>query len=216
MAADGTGAAVRLTESAVSQIPSDVTPDGTQVIFMGATPNRGSDLRLLTRPEAGAAAAAAQVTALVETRFGEGGGVVSPDGHWLAYGANNSGEFEIYVRPFPSVGGELSQISTSGGTQAAWARDGREIYYRARDGAVMAVPVMATTDTWRAGTPTRLFSGTYYGAGPDQIGLGRQYDVGADGRFLMIKETAPASGAPTSLTLVLNWLEEVKRLVPRN
>lgn len=81
------------------------------------------------------------VTPLVETRFDERGGVVSPEGRWLAYESNRSGTYEIYVQPFPNVDGGLWQVSTGGGVQPLWARSGRELFYIAPDDALMAVPV---------------------------------------------------------------------------
>ena len=97
-AADGTGSATRLTESANQQIPTGTTADGTRVVFQELTPTRQRDLRLLTLTPT------PRVEPLLETPFDERGGIVSPDGRWLAYESNSSGRFEIYVRPFPNVG----------------------------------------------------------------------------------------------------------------
>ena len=105
------------------------------------------------------------VTPLLETRFDEGGGALSPDGRWLAYESNSSGRNEVYVRPFPNVGDGQWQISTGGGVQALWARSGRELFYVANDEALMAVPVMTGDGAWRAGTPTVVFKGGYFTGG---------------------------------------------------
>ena len=151
---------------------------------------------------------------LLETRFDERVASVSPDGRWLAYESNSSGRFEIYVRPFPGVGDGLWQVSTGGGIQARWAHNGRELFYLAPDGALMAVPVAPHGDAWSAGTPTKLFDGHYYdGAGTN---VSWQYDVTADGqRFLMIKDSGgDQAAAPQNLIVVQNWFEELKRLVP--
>ena len=154
------------------------------------------------------------VTPLVQTPFSERNGEVSPDGRWLAYEANDSGRFEIYVRPFPDVAKGLWQVSTDGGTRPLWARNGQELFYLTATGALMRVGV-ARGPTWAATAPTKLFEGRY---GAAAFHSGRTYDVSADGRrFLMIKGTAgdDPNGTPASMVVVLNWTEELKRLVPR-
>ena len=121
--------------------------------------------------------------------------------------------FEIYVRPFPNVGGGQWQVSTAGGTRPLWARSGKELFYVGADGALLRVPVEASGATWNAGTPTKLLEGRYYtGDGTS----GRTYDVSPDGqRFLMIKAPGTDAGAaPPALIVVQHWDEELKRLVP--
>ena len=104
-------------------------------------------------------------------------------------------------------------MSTGGGMQPLWARNGRELFYVAPDGALMAVPVDARGSTWSAGPAVRLFNGRYYNGG-DTVSS-RQYDVSLDGQqFLMIKQGARNSDAATSIIVVQNWFEELKRLVP--
>ena len=140
-------------------------------------------------------------------------GEISPDGRWLAYQSNESNQDEIYVRPFPSVGDGRWPISTGGGTQPLWAPNGRELFYR-HGNSLLSVPV-ETTRTFSAGTPTTVFEGPYFS--PPAGLAGRTYDVSRDGqRFLMIKD-APAgdpNAAAASIVVVLNWTEELKRLVP--
>ena len=115
-----------------------------------------------------------QVTPLLQTKFDEFNGVVSPDGRWLAYDSNSSGDSsEIYVRPFPGVGGGQSPVSTAGGTKPLWARNGKELFYVGADRALWRVPVEASGKTWNAGTPTKLFDARYFSAGT----AGRTYDV---------------------------------------
>jgi hypothetical protein len=154
-----------------------------------------------------------QVSPLVATRFDEGGGVVSPDGHWLAYESNSTGTHEVYVRPFPGVDAGLWQVSSGGGVQPLWARNGRELFYVAPDGALMVVAVEARGQLWSAGAPTRLVEGRYYRG--DQTASSRQYDVSSDGqRFVMIKEEARAADDATSIFVVQNWFTDLRRLVP--
>jgi serine/threonine-protein kinase len=210
--ADGTGSATRLLESPNVQHPTDVTPDGSQVVFYEITSDQQRDIRLLTL------GAKPKVTPLVATRFDERGGVVSPDGRWLAYDSNTSGTYEVYVRPFPAVDDGFWQVSTGGGGHPLWARSGRELFYVAADGALMAAPVEASGSVWVPTVPSRLFDGSrYHGYGAAggfslEATLTRSYDVTADGqRFLMIKGEAPETR--TGIVVVQNWSEELKRLV---
>jgi serine/threonine-protein kinase len=204
-AADGTGTAERLTTSSNSQSPTGITPDGTAVVFNELVPTRGSDLLQL------ALDGTHRVTPLLQTKFDERNGIVSPDGRWLAYSSNSSGSLEIYVRPYPDVGGGQWQISTAGGRMPLWARSGRELFYVGVGGAVFRVAVDASGAMWNAGTPTKLFEGRYFSGG----GSGRTYDVSPDGqRFLMIKAPGGDGGAAVALVVVQHWDEELKRLVP--
>ena len=202
-AADGTGAAERLTTSSNPQFPTGIAPDGTAVIFDEETPTMGRDLLRL------ALDGSRRVTPLLQTKFDERNGMVSPDGRWLAYASDSSGRPEIYVRPFPNAGGQW-QASTGGGRTPLWARNGKELFYVAPDGALMRVPGEASGATWNAGTPTKLLEGRYFTPG----GAGRPYDVSPDGqRFLMIK-AAGADATAASIIVVQHWQEELKRLVP--
>jgi hypothetical protein len=104
-------------------------------------------------------------------------------------------------------------VSTSGGDQPLWASDGRELFYRAEDGAIMAVRIDAADAGWNAGPPTPLVSPGYFTGNP--FWVSRQYDVTRDGRrFVVIKEAVPDETPTRALVLVQNWSEELKRLVP--
>jgi len=117
--------------------------------------------------------------------------------------SNESGRKEIYVQPYPGPGGKW-QISTDGGTEPLWSRSGREVFYRS--GNKMLAVETTTHPGFSAGKPRVLFEGQYLMAV-----TGPAYDASADGqRFLMVKE--PLS--PTQINVVLNWSEELKRLVP--
>ena len=143
----------------------------------------------------------------------EGNAEVSPDGRWIAYDSDESGQFEIYVRPYPDAyAGGRWQISSGGGKQPLWSRDGRELFYRDFDGALLAASV-TLTPTFAPGPVVKLFeNANYFGSGSSISG--RTYDLSLDGsRFLMIKQEATA-GEAAALVVVLNWFEELKRLVP--
>ena len=135
-------------------------------------------------------------------RFSEQGSRLSPDGRWLAYTSNESSRTEVYVQAFPGPGGKW-QISTEGGNEPQWSRDGRELYYR--NGDRMMVVTIETQPAFRASAPRVLFEGRYARIGWPQA----NYDVAADGRFLMIR--GDEQTLPTTLRAVLNWSEELRR-----
>ena len=146
---------------------------------------------------------------LLATESRETGPSISPDGNWIAYASDETGQSEVYVQRFPGLG-DKEPISTDGGQQPLWSPDGSELFYRGPRG-MMAVPV-DTEPTFSAGDPEVLFEQQYSYFRQD-----RTYDVAPDGRFLMIKEgaTTDDGSAPTAqITVVLNWFEELQRLVP--
>ncbi|MGH6692691.1 MAG: TolB family protein, partial [Gammaproteobacteria bacterium] len=204
-AADGTGVAERLVEG-TDAFPTSFSPDGTQLLFGQVTPSTGFDIGILSL-EGGRRA-----VPLVKTSFNELNAEVSPDGHSLAYQSNESGQHEIYVRPFPEIDRGRWQVSTSGGRMPVWARSGKELFYLEPSGALMSVPIESGR-TFRAGNPAKLVEGGYVAP---LLEAYRTYDVSADSqRFLMIKEAEIDKTATTrEIVIVQHWLEELKRLVP--
>jgi serine/threonine-protein kinase len=205
-AADGTGTVERLTTSGAAQYPTSISPDGTRVFFRDDNPKSRRDVAMIAldgqRP----------IQPLFQTPFDEENAEISPDGHWLAYQSNESGQNQVIVRPFPKVDDGRWQISTTGGSRPAWARSGKELFYLDANNLLMTVPVQ-TSPTFSAGNPAKVFEGRYLV--PNN---GRTYDVSPDGqRFVMIKGPAidERSKAPSaSIVVVLNWLEELKQRVP--
>ena len=111
---------------------------------------------------------------------------ISPDGRYLAYQSDESGRYEVYVRPFPQVDRGRWQISTGGATRPVWARSGRELFYLDESGALTAVPVQTSGPTFIVGSPATVFDTKYVEPNP-----ARHYDVSPDGqRFLMLKDSA--------------------------
>jgi eukaryotic-like serine/threonine-protein kinase len=205
-AADGSGAVERLTESPNTQYPTAVSPDGRRLIFSEDAPTTGNDVWVIELD------GTRRATALLQSPFVERNGIISPDGRWLAYEANDSGRFEVYVRPFPDVNSGHWQVSTTGGTRPIWARSGQELVYVSPTGAIMGVGV-ARGPSWAATTPTLLVKEGYFTI---PIWWGRSYDMSPDGqRFLMIKEGgADGTAPPATIIVVQHWVEELKRLVP--
>ena len=149
---------------------------------------------------------------LLATEFNELNADVSPDGHWIAYQSDESGQYEVYVRPFPNVDeGGQRQVSRGGGTRPLWARDRRELFYL--DSGQRLTSVSFRIDpSLDFDNPELILEESYF------VSVGRTYDVSPDGeRFLMIKEGGAGDGTPPAeFILVQNWLEELKRLVPTN
>ena len=203
---DAAAAADRLTESPNAQSGTSLTPDGRSLVFTEVRADTGEDVMQLRLD------GTKTITPLIQTPFAERNGIVSPDGRWLAYEANDSGRFEIFVRPFPDINAGRWQLSSSGGTRPLWSRDSRELLYVAGTGAIMRVGVSPSA-SWVATTPTVVVKEGYatLSANP-----GRTYDISLDGqRLLLIKQAATT--APSSrrgLIVVLNWAEELKRLSP--
>ena len=156
-----------------------------------------------------------RVTPLVQSSFIERNGTISPDGRWLAYEANESGRFEIYVRPFPEVNSGRWQVSTGGGTRPLWARSAQELVFVSPTGELMRVGVAAGVSWGAATKPTLLLKKGYF---TNPVWWSRMYDIAPDGqRFLMIKEeSTEGPAAPASLIIVQHWFEELKRIVPPN
>jgi Tol biopolymer transport system component len=137
----------------------------------------------------------------------------SSDGRWLAYGSDETGQYEVYVQAYPGHG-DKHRISRDGGRSPVWARNGRELFYQARTLGSAEVPMMAvdidTTNGFRSYEPRVLFSNRFGTTTPV-----RSYDVSADGqRFMMAKDEPNPVSPVTSVHIVLNWLEELKQRVP--
>ncbi len=131
-------------------------------------------------------------------------GVWSPDGRWVAYASDESGRWEIYVEPYPGPGPK-TMISTNGGYQPLWSRDGKELFYRC--GYKMIAGTIETKPEFRVTRCEELFEAPYL-CRVNRI----DYDVAPDGRFLMIQDSQEPT--PVSVNVVLNWFEQLKRLAP--
>jgi hypothetical protein len=152
------------------------------------------------------------VTPLVRTPAAERNGIVSPDGRWLAYEANDSGSLEIYVRPYPDVTSGRWQVSTGGGERPLWSRDGRELFYVSPTSALMRVGVERAA-SWAATTPTMLLKDGSVVPRPQNPG--RNYDISPNGqRFLVAKPVSAPNAPPPQLVVVQRFDEMLKRLVP--
>ena len=203
--ADGTGEVEPLVDEPTRQYPQSFLPDGSALVFEDQ--NSGNDLAMLSLEGERTA------TLLLHTEFAERNATLSPDGRWMAYQSDESGQVEVYVRPFPDVDARRLPVSNDGGKWPLWAPDGRELFYFGAQ-AVMSVAI-ETEPTFALGTRERLFD-----TAPYVTDLGnRRAAIHPDGqRFLVLKELEGSDDTlgPQSVILVLNWFEELKRLVPTN
>ena len=209
-AASGAGAEEVLVASSQTKLPTDWSADGRFLLYFSVDPQTNADLWVLSLE------GDRTPWVFLKTPFDERDGTFSPDGRWVAYSSNESGRHEIYIRPFAGpaasatsasqVGGQW-QVSSAGGTYPRWRRDGRELYYLAPNGAMMAALVTVTDVTLAPGAPVALFPTRILGGGADAA-VGRQYDVTRDGRFL-INTVLEEAAAP--ITLIQHWAPEAKK-----
>jgi dipeptidyl aminopeptidase/acylaminoacyl peptidase len=198
--ADGSGGLERLTTSERIEAPSSWSPYGQLLSFVEFDPRPTIWVLSLSDRKA---------QPFLQTTANEGTPQFSPDGRWMAYVSNESGRNEIYVQPYPGPGGKW-QISTDGGNKPVWNRNGRELFYRSGD-KMMAVEI-TTAPSFSAGKPKTLFEGQHVSNTSAPF---PEFDVSPDGqRFLMLKPATPEQAAPTQINVVLNWSEELKRIVP--
>ena len=197
-AADGSQPEERLTESPNYQFPGSWSHDHNLLTYAERTAATGWDIWTLSTEHDSAP------QLVLQTPFNEERPMVSPDGRWMAYHSDESGQNEVYLCPFPDCR-RKSQVSTDGGTQPRWNPNGRELFYRG--GARMMVVTVATHTRPNLGQPRFLFErrSPYEG-----------YDVAPDGQRFVMVEDNEAAPAPTQLILVQNWFEELKRLAPTN
>jgi len=177
------------------------SPDGTWLVIRANRQNTGRDL-LAIRPGVDTVP-----RVLVATAQDEYSPIISPNGRWLAYTSNESGQEEVYVRPFENPDRARWVVSVGGGTEPVWARNGREIFYRSRAGDLTRRSV-AESPELNLGPVETLFDGT--GFRTDHYH--RAYDIAPDGdRFLMVRR----QGLVSELVLVVNWFEELKAKLGR-
>jgi serine/threonine-protein kinase len=198
--AEGTRDAEPLFESSNFQLPSSWHPNGRQLLIHENNSQSGMDLLILD-------VETKEIEPYLDTEFGEESGDFSPDGRWVAYESDESGEAEVYVRPFPLEAGKW-RISSAGGYDPVWAPDGRTIYYRGSDNKVYGVSVAVDGSDLSVGSARALFDDRY------EDYRGRSYDIGPDGSFLFMQGEGAAVEKRDFPTVVFNWFEELERLVP--
>jgi hypothetical protein len=195
--ADGLGEPERLLSSGNNQIPYSWSPDGRVLTYTEVNPTTRSDIWRFSVSDR-------QAQPVLTGGFNEGQPAISPDGQWLAFVSDESGKSEVYVTSYPAVRGR-NLISVDGGEEPIWSRNSNELYYR--NGQRWMAVTTSTRPAFDASRPRVLFEGNYLNVS------GLSYDVTADGRrFVLIRglDTPPTR----EIHVVLNWFEELKRLVP--
>ena len=197
-AADGSGAEERLLGGGGNKYVSSWSADGRFLLYGTGAGGSPTSTDIWVLPLTGER----KPVAFVQTPFSEGIGRFSPDGRWVAYNSNESGRLEVHVVPFPMAGGKW-QVSTGGGEQPRWRRDGKELFYL-NDNVVMAAEVNGTGSAFQVGAARRLFEIRRRTGSSRGFGIGGAYDVTPDGqRFLVNAVEQPALLPP--LTVITNW-----------
>jgi serine/threonine-protein kinase len=184
-----------------SSYPNAVTPNGAELIFRSAAGGTKGANDLFVVPLTGDKT----VRTLLGTEHDELNAAISPDGRWIAYQSDLSSKMEIYVSPYPDLSKGQWTISTAGGTEPVWSPAGRDLFYLAADGKIMAVPYTASPQ-FTPSAPVALFDASKYFFG----GVGRNYDAARDGqRFVMVRDPQSGGGS-LPISVVLNWGTEVR------
>ena len=209
--ADGAGDALPLTESRNQKHPSSWRPDGKVLAFTQLNPDTSWDiLTLAIEGDEKSGWKPGEPKPFLNSPFNEVDAAFSPDGRWLAYGSDESGNSEVYVRPFPGPGGKW-QISTGGGLLPRWSRSSKEFFYRTTDSKIMVAAYTTTGDSFHADKPQLWSPGQFTGRGPYS-----NFDVHPDGkRFAVLKAPATGETSPVNkVSFILNFFDELRRKVP--
>jgi serine/threonine-protein kinase len=182
------------------------SPDGRQAVLSASGPKTRSDVLMTT------IGPPVETRPLIQTPYSEAYGALSPDGRFLAYASDETGRFEVYVRPFPSVDQGRWQISIEGGTEPRWANSGRDLFFsnfglslRPAEPAILSVAIQSGP-AFVAGRPGVVVKRPE-SAGPN-------YDVAPDGRFLFTVTPKTAVVARPKIIIVQNWFDELRARVP--
>ena len=205
--ADGSGNDERLTTSERQQRTNDTSPDGKYLVLEQQTAAGSFDFMLLLLQ------GEPRVEPLLQTAFDERNAAISPDGNWLAYESNESGQFQIYVRPFPNVTGGQFQVTDNGGRTPLWSPDGRELFFISRTNMMTAS--VQLKPTFALGNLTKVFDARSLLLDGRFLGSTlRTFDISPDGqRFLMLQDgslTDDGDAPSLGMVVVQNWFEELK------
>jgi eukaryotic-like serine/threonine-protein kinase len=199
--ADGVGNDEAVVKSTQDMVPYSWSPDGSALVYrtrpgvinLGILPLVGDRKPYLFDP----------------SKVTQGTGQVSPNGRWLAYHSIESGRYEVYVQSFPTRGAGKWQVSKDGAANARWRGDGRELFYYALDGQLMAAPITGAT-TVEVAAPIALFPARMLNGPTPVYPFRQQYDVTRDGqRFLLNVPVEEAASLP--ITVMINWTATLKK-----
>jgi Tol biopolymer transport system component len=198
--ADGSGKPEQLLATDSLPTPGSWSPDARFLLYSQGVDRKPE--RIWVLPVSGGVAG--KPYPLHDAEAYESGAQVSPDGHWVAYISRETGQFEVYLQPFPGPGGK-ERVSTQGGDSVRWARNGRELYYRvvSGEGALVAVAVQ-TTPQLHLGLPKVLTKGVF----------GTTFDSAPDGKRFLVEMIGGMDPGGRRMVGVDNWFEELARRVP--
>jgi hypothetical protein len=145
---------------------------------------------------------------VLSTRFNEWGAALSPNEDYIAFTSTIQGPYEVWVQPYPPEGGKRWRISSEGGEEPFWSPTRDELYYRA--GKKWMVVEYETEPEFAPEVPKVLFEGPYINVS------GISYDVSPDGERFLLLEPVEEATSVSQLSVVLNWFEELNRLVPKD
>jgi serine/threonine-protein kinase len=205
--ADGTGGTLPLTHGKARRLLGSWHPDGRQLAFNQVTSASSGIFALAIRgsekdgwkPEEPQPVPGGSSSDEEQPSF-------SPDGRWLAYRSDESGDFEIYVRSYPGTGGKW-QISTAGGAVPKWSNNGKELLYRTEDNQIMVVTYTASGDSFHADKPKLWSPGQF----SDRLGA-VNFDLSPDGKRVVVLRVPASENPPiTKVTFVFNFFDELHR-----
>lgn len=151
--------------------------------------------------------------AFITGPFEERGGIFSPNGRWVAYVSNKSGQNDVFVRPYPGPGGEVT-ISVGGGREPVWGPSGKQLFYR-HAGKLLSVRIEEVAGALKVGPPVALFDDTFRPDTGGAAGGMANYDIAPDGQhFVVVEDQRQNDPAGARLQVILNWFEELKARVP--
>jgi hypothetical protein len=198
VAADGSTAPVVMIDADVSMYPASWSADGRRLALGVVNQHSGDDVWVLDLDRG------SDPIPFLDSRFSERHPVFSPDGRWIAYASDESGRWEIFVRPYPGPGGRV-QVSTDGGAEPLSSPDGTALFYRA-GGKLWVAGVTESSGSLRVSSPTALFDDEFEmvtEANPDQ----RMYDISPAGDVFAMIRPDPMANDQRPLRVVIDWLE---------
>ncbi len=209
---DGSANPQRLMEGQGIVVPFSLSPNGRQLAYFDISPETGYDIWTLPldltdpdHPRPG------KPEPFLRTPADERRPRFSPDGRWIAYRSNESGGDEIYVRPFPAGSGGKWQISSGGGLNAFWSKNGHELFYETADNRIMVVDYTVNGDSFVPGKPRVWYDKQLFRTGTSNL------DLAPDGkRFAVfaLPDSAPGAKASVHVTMLENFFDELKRRIP--
>jgi serine/threonine protein kinase len=207
--ADGAGEVLQLTNSKNAKNPFSWRPDGKVLVFAQLNPETRWDIMTLSvQGNETSGWKVEEPKSFLNGAYDELDPAFSPDGRWVAYYSNESGSFEVYVRPFPGPGGKW-QVSRGGGMTPRWSANGREIFYHTLDNRLMVADYTSSGDSFTAAGPRLWSPGQFTARGPN-----RNYDIHPDGQRVVVMKIPDADiPAITKVSFISNFFEELRRKV---